>query len=197
MRITGHSIFTVAWWVGMLALAVLVVTGIWLSFAYQPSPAEVWDDLGLGGTSPSAPLTWLHVAAAWVVAGAAVVAAIAGLLDRGRRGSPRVAIALTLPAIWIAVQLGRMLAWDQIALWAVTAGSNLSGVNVDEILGDEFRFFLIDGREIDPDQYLGVFVAHLVVAAVVVAGWVVIGAISTRTLANGPQRQVGSVELRR
>ena len=72
MPITGHSIFTVAWWVGMLALAVLVVTGIWLSFAYQPSPAEAWDDLGLGGTSPSATLTWVHVAAARVVAGAAV-----------------------------------------------------------------------------------------------------------------------------
>ncbi len=51
-----------------------------------------------------------------------------------------------------------------------------SGVNVAEILGDEVLFVLVDGQEIDPGVYLAAIVAHLAVAAVLAAGWLVVGA---------------------
>ncbi len=187
-----RSVFTIAWWIGMAALVVLVVTGIWLSFVYQPAPSDAWDDLGLGGDSPSALITWAHVAAAWTIAGAAAVGGVAGLLDARRRPFSRVAMVLTLPAIWLSIQLGRMLPWDQLALEAVTVNGNLSGVNIGAILRDDLRFLLIDGREVEPDAYLATFIAHLVIAALVVAGWLILRTIGAASSAEPPSEGMDS-----
>ncbi len=180
MPITERTIFAVAWWVGVGALLGLVVTGVWLSVAYQPSPAAAWDDLGRGETSPSATLTWIHVAAGWILAGVGVVASLVGLFDRFRHPISRILMGLTLPAIWLSFLLGRMLPWDQIALRAVTVGSDLSGINVAEIVGDEFRFIIVNGREIDPDRFLAVFAAHVVVAVFLLVAWVAAGTSALR-----------------
>ena len=175
---------------GLLALVVVVVTGIWLSFAYRPSAADAWDDLGMSGTSSSATLTSFHLAAAWTLAGSAAVGAIAGLLDLRRGRSPRVAMVLTVPAVWLSFQLGRLLPWEQLALWTVVPPSGLSGVNVGAILRDDIRFIFVDGREVDPDVYLAAVLAHLMVAALLVAGWVTLGAIgSARRVGRSRQRQ--------
>ena len=196
MRITERSIFTVTWWVGLCALVVVVVTGVWLSFAYRPSAADAWDDLGMGGSSPSATLTSLHLAAAWTLAGSAAVGALVGLLDLRRGLSPRVAMVLTVPAVWLSFQLGRLLPWEQLALWAVVPPSGLSGVNVRAILRDDIRFLLVDGREVDPDVYLAAVLAHFVVAAILVAGWVTLGAIGSAGRVRRSQQRTGQVEDR-
>ena len=74
--------------------------------------------------------------------------------------------------------------------------AGLSGVNVGAILRDDIRFILVDGREVDPGVYLAAVLAHLVVAALLVAGWVTLGAIgSARRVGRSRQRQ-GQVEDR-
>jgi len=56
---------------------------------------------------------------------------------------------------------GTMLAWDNLALYAVTVGEDLSGF-VPIILDDRVRFVLIDGRMADTAQVIALLALHVV-----------------------------------
>jgi hypothetical protein len=100
-------------------------------------------------------------------------------VDRGGAGLEnfeRVAALAALPrvllnsAVWvIGVVLltltlllsftGYLLPWDQLALWAVTVGTNMMGYT--PVFGSQVRFVLLGGVEIGTDTLLRWYVLHV------------------------------------
>src|ERR687897_640907 len=54
---------------------------------------------------------------------------------------------------------GYLLPWDQLALWAVTVGTNMMGYT--PVFGDQVRFVLLGGNEIGTDTLLRWYVLHV------------------------------------
>ncbi|MCL4119067.1 UNVERIFIED_CONTAM: hypothetical protein GTU68_037978 [Idotea baltica] len=54
---------------------------------------------------------------------------------------------------------GYLLPWDQLALWAVTVGTNMMGFT--PVFGEQVRFVLLGGVEIGSDTLLRWYVLHV------------------------------------
>ena len=54
---------------------------------------------------------------------------------------------------------GYLLPWDQLALWAVTVGSNMAAYT--PVFGDQVTFVLVGGVQITPDTLLRWYVLHV------------------------------------
>ena len=54
---------------------------------------------------------------------------------------------------------GYLLPWDQLALWAVTVGTNMIGYS--PVIGSQVRFVLLGGTEIGPETLLRWYVLHV------------------------------------
>ena len=59
---------------------------------------------------------------------------------------------------------GYLLPWDQLALWAVTVGTNMMGYT--PVFGGEVRFVLLGGVEIGPETLLRWYVLHVLLLPV-------------------------------
>ena len=59
---------------------------------------------------------------------------------------------------------GYLLPWDQLALWAVTVGTNMMGYT--PVFGEEVRFVLLGGAEIGSETLLAMVCVARVVPAV-------------------------------
>jgi quinol-cytochrome oxidoreductase complex cytochrome b subunit len=55
---------------------------------------------------------------------------------------------------------GYLLPWDQLALWAVTVGTNMMGYS--PLVGKEVRFVLLGGVEISTTTLLRWYVLHVI-----------------------------------
>jgi len=60
---------------------------------------------------------------------------------------------------------GYLLPWDQLALWAVTVGTNMAGAI--PIVGEKFRFVLLGGPSVDQATLIRFYVLHIVVLPLV------------------------------
>ena len=54
---------------------------------------------------------------------------------------------------------GYLLPWDQLALWAVTVGTNMMGYT--PVFGSQVRFVLLGGKEIGTDTLIRWYVLHV------------------------------------
>jgi hypothetical protein len=149
--------------VGLVAVA---VSGVWLSFRYQPTAL----DLTPGPHVPRPGGGWvkdLHVAAGWmsVIAAAAIVV---GLIVRGARKraswTPAAAMSVVVASMLVAVPSGRRLPWLQVAVRPTTVGSRHRGV---WWIGSHDQLFVLtpDG-EIDPGRYRMWLGLHVVVVPI-------------------------------
>lgn len=144
--------------VGVLMLtvevAVLVVTGAVLFFVYRP---EAVASTAVYATHRSLTFSQVMVRAhrwtAWAAVLTSIATAILLVAEAGARwhGPARRRIGLvTGPVILVtviaSVITGALLPWDQLALWAVTVGSNIRGYR--PLFGDQVRFVLIGGAEV-------------------------------------------------
>lgn len=147
-----------------LELVVLVVTGIGLYFAYRPSATGSFD---VNGEAPGLGVAgWLRLLHRLATVLAVPTALLAGALLAFLREGPRrwggwllgVGIVVTTLA---ASFTGYLLPWDQLALWAVTVGTNIDGY---EFLGDRVvRFVLLGGAEISTGTLARWLVIHALV----------------------------------
>jgi quinol-cytochrome oxidoreductase complex cytochrome b subunit len=166
-------------WVLTLQVVALVVTGAVLYFAYVPTATQAF---GAGfpdaeGGEVAEVVRLVHRWASWFAVPTSLLAA--SLLSLRSRPSERVVSGLALGAglvlaIMAASFTGYLLPWDQLALYAVTVGRNLSGYTW--LGNDDVRFALMDGTEIAPRTVAKWLVLHAVLlggaaAALVAVAW--------------------------
>ncbi|MCU1462832.1 MAG: putative menaquinol-cytochrome c reductase cytochrome b subunit [Acidimicrobiales bacterium] len=63
---------------------------------------------------------------------------------------------------------GFLLPWDQLALWAVTVGTNMKGYT--PVFGSQVRFALLGGVEVTQATLWRWFVVHTIVLTVALGG---------------------------
>ncbi len=165
--------------VGVLTaeVVVLAVSGLWLIFFYRPSAAQAWPgypnlDTSAGGLGFVPPL---HRVAAFIAVPSALVAGVLVVVDsRVRRGGWRQgrlalgagpALVVATLAAWFT---GYLLRWDQLALFAVTVGTNMSGYGF--LFGSSVKFALVGSTEVTTSTMLRWFLVHTVVLSVLLAG---------------------------
>ena len=171
---------TIVLWVLTAEVVVLAATGVALYFAYRPDSAAAWSDVS---GSLSRDITFgsvmrdVHGWAAWLALPTALTAGVL-LAVRARpaeRVAPGVATGVGLVLVVIAASVtGYLLPWDQLALFAVTVGENISGYTW--LRDGSVRFVLMDGTEIAPATVLKWLLLHAVVfggafAALVAVAW--------------------------
>lgn len=61
---------------------------------------------------------------------------------------------------------GYLLPWDQLALWAVTVGTNMMGYS--PVLRDNVRYVLLGSKEIGNDTLLRWYVLHVLLLPFVI-----------------------------
>jgi quinol-cytochrome oxidoreductase complex cytochrome b subunit len=146
-------------------LAVLLASGVYLTFFYVPAEAHAWRRSDGLNWEPFV-RTVHRVDAALVLALAVAVGILVSL------GRSRIAWLawLMAPIALGGTFTGALLAWDQIGLWAVTVGEDLRGMRALFQSG-RVRFVLLGNSKIAPATVLRWFWIHI-------ALWVAVSAIA-------------------
>ena len=63
---------------------------------------------------------------------------------------------------------GYLLPWDQLAYWAITVGTNIA--QAVPVVGNDIRFFLLGGNEINQNTLIRFYVLHCVFLPLIVTG---------------------------
>jgi hypothetical protein len=190
---TGRS----GWWwasvvllgVALVLLVALAASGFALSTRYRPGTAEGLRDIGRGAAVDLRDAhRLLSTLLLWT--GVGLVASGLGLaIQRHRRDEDRrstvwtgVLPVLLLVAIALAAFTGNAIAWDQLALAAVTVGSDLDGIWA-AAFDDGIVFVLVDGRELSQADYARGVIAHVALVPLVLLG---LGWATARRLTRRP-----------
>jgi quinol-cytochrome oxidoreductase complex cytochrome b subunit len=159
---------------GVLLLA-LIASGLWLVFRYRPSGS-------FRGAHPESTFRSVHrfssgvfLLTALVTFGVSIAVAVEGRL---RRGLPAwvPALLLLVGAVPAGIS-GYLLTWDQLALWAVTVGTDMRGYGYLFDGHTPVRFVLLGGSEVGIETMRRWFVAHTIGFPV---GLVVVGVVLAR-----------------
>lgn len=177
--------------VGAVSAGITLVAGLVLADSYGPHApgAEVF--LLPRQVRDSDRWSDWHLAASVVFVIAAIALLLVTWLLRRRQTRTRTLLAMSAVGAAAAVVVlwtRPMVHWDQLALWAVAVGTNVSGYWY-AAFDDGVRFVLIDGSEVSQGQYAPALIVHLVAPAVGLV--VLIGALGVwglrsahRALAN-------------
>jgi quinol-cytochrome oxidoreductase complex cytochrome b subunit len=181
-RVTGDGLArarSVLLTVLAVEVAILLVTGIALFFLYRPTVDQAWGDLVTGDYNGSVRLAYATRLVHRLVARLALLTAVAaGIVvalrtAAGTRRGPAVALGAGLALTTVAASFtGFLLPWDQLALWAVTVGTNLRGYRV--LFDPVVRFVIIDGVEVGKDTVVRWLLIHALVLGPALAGLVVV-----------------------
>jgi quinol-cytochrome oxidoreductase complex cytochrome b subunit len=85
---------------------------------------------------------------------------------------------------------GYLLPWDQLALWAVTAGTGIKGAQA--IFDAPVKYILIGSREVSVSTYRFWAIAHVVLGLLVAAA-AVLAWLRTRVSRPAPEAEPGLV----
>ncbi len=147
-------------WAVVFLAGVLALSGVWLTFTYRPSAAQAWP-----GVSDPPPLQWprmIHVVATWLIVPASAGLMVASLAVK-RATAPAVGFLVLVIAL---AYTGFLIAWDQLALWAVSPAGFPDGMWA-AAFDDSVRFVLIGGTEISQGTLRLWFIVHGAVLAVI------------------------------
>jgi quinol-cytochrome oxidoreductase complex cytochrome b subunit len=151
-------------WVLAVECLLLVGSGAYLVLFYRPDLPD------RGRSLPDvARIGHRHMSILTVVTALALVVAL--LAARSDRLHRLVLAPSLLVGCIVASVTGYRLPWDELAVRAVTVGSDLKGFG--PVFDDQVRFFVVDATEVSPGTARGWFVVHLAVGAAVVmaAAW--------------------------
>jgi len=163
----------------------LTVTGIFLMFFYRPTAAQAWDDIYTLQTSVTFGLLVrnMHRWAAHLMV-LSVFLHMARVFYHGAYKPPREfnwVIGVILLTLTLLLSFtGYLLPWDQLAMWAITVGTNMA--RATPLLGHEgpgaafikvgdiqvvqatsdVRFGLLASRFVGPPAILRLYVLHCV-----------------------------------
>jgi quinol---cytochrome c reductase cytochrome b subunit, bacillus type len=169
----------------------LTVTGIFLMFFYRPTAAQAWDDIYTLQTSVTFGLLVrnMHRWAAYLMV-ITVFLHMARVFYHGAYKPPRefnwvIGVILLLLTLLLSFT-GYLLPWDQLALWAVTVGTNMMGYT--PVFGDQVRFVLLGGAEIGTDTLLRWYVLHVLLLPFVIVIFLATTSGGSARMAASPGR---------
>ena len=146
-----------------IAAVGLVASGVPLLWLYRPQGMWLKD---------------LHSLASTLFFGAAAGLLVAAVVSRLAKAGASEAVVwpagLTVLAV-LGAFTGRLLAWDQLGLWAVTIGKDYRGAL--RVRSSEVRFAILDGARINPGEYQRWLAVHIVALPVLALG---LGVVSWR-----------------
>jgi quinol-cytochrome oxidoreductase complex cytochrome b subunit len=154
------------WWATVALGLVLVGTGGWLSLFYRPPGQKAFNSTTTGPQF----LHVVHWVAALLFLAVLVGLAVSTVVAWTRTGPVAVGVVVVAVAL---LWTGTLLPWDQLALWAVTVGTNIRGF-FTAAFDDQVKFVLIGGVEISRATLRAWFVVHafvLPVAGVACLAW--------------------------
>jgi quinol-cytochrome oxidoreductase complex cytochrome b subunit len=143
---------------------VLTVTGIFLMFFYRPTAAAAWGDIYTLQTSVTFGLLVrnMHRWGAHLMV-LSVFLHMARVFYHGAYKAPRefnwVIGTMLLQFTLLLSFTGYLLPWDQVALCAVTVGTNMMGYT--PVFGDQVKFVLLGGKVIGTTPLLRWYVLHV------------------------------------
>jgi quinol-cytochrome oxidoreductase complex cytochrome b subunit len=143
----------------------LTVTGVMLMFYYVPSVDRAYSDVAALNTNVRFGMLIrnLHrwMAHAMVIT---VLLHMMRVFYMGAYKPPRefnwvVGVILLVLTLLLSFT-GYLLPWDQLALWAITVGTNIAGSA--PVLGGQTRFVLIGGFEVGPEALIRFYTLHVI-----------------------------------
>jgi quinol-cytochrome oxidoreductase complex cytochrome b subunit len=165
--------------------ALLVVSGGYLYFFYRPGGAGVWRDsrvqraVRVAGAVQLFHRNLSHLMVLTVISIAIVglILKFARSLSTRRHGvTAAAAVGICLVGLFGSFS-GYLLPWRSLALWAVTVGTDLSGVRV--AFGHQVQYVLIGGSSISTNTYRWWVYVHLLVVPTVLF---TLGVVAARRL---------------
>jgi quinol-cytochrome oxidoreductase complex cytochrome b subunit len=142
----------------------LTITGIFLMFYYHPTSPAAFNDIQALSTDVAFGqlVRNIHRWGAHLMV-LTVFLHMARVFYHGAYKPPRefnwvVGVILLLLTLLLSFT-GYLLPWDQLALWAVTVGSNMASYT--PLFGQQVSFALIGGVQITPDTLLRWYVLHV------------------------------------
>ena len=149
----------------------LTITGIFLMFFYRPTAASAWDTVQTLETAVTfgSIVRNMHRSAAHLMV-LTVFLHMSRVFYHGAYKSPREfnwVIGVILLTLTLLLSFtGYLLPWDQLALWAVTVGTNMMGYT--PVFGDEVKFVLLGSSEISNDTLLRWYTLHVLLLPFVI-----------------------------
>ena len=148
------------------AFSILVATGIFLLFFYQPSIAETWADLyDISDTgSISQTIQVVHRWSNYLLIPLSLATAVVGLAQKEMAAGRRLGM-LALPVLTGAALLsGLLLPWQELALLELRVGTNVKGYWL--VFDDQVKFFLGDQGVVSPETMTWYLATHLLTSMV-------------------------------
>ena len=142
----------------------LTITGIFLMFYYRPTAPAAYIDVEALSTSVAfgSLVRNLHRWGAHLMV-LTVFLHMSRVFYHGAYKPPRefnwvVGVVLLLLTLLLSFT-GYLLPWDQLALWAVTVGTNMAGFT--PMFGNQVKFALLGGIEVTGNTLLRFYVLHV------------------------------------
>jgi len=142
----------------------LTITGIFLMFYYTPTAEVAYADMEALSTDVAfgSLVRNIHRWGAHLMV-LSVFLHMSRVFYHGAYKPPRefnwvVGVILLFLTLFLSFS-GYLLPWDQLALWAVTVGSNMAGFS--PVIGDQVKFALLAGVEVSGATLLRFYVLHV------------------------------------
>lgn len=172
-KATRRSIsYGYSFWLGTISAVlffVLSITGLILMFLYVPSVERAYQSVK--DIEFTVSYGWfvraLHRIAAQLMVAVVTLhlvrAFLCGAYKNGTAANQNrplnwiVGLGLLLITFFLSFT-GYLLPWDQLAYWAITVGTNIA--SAAPLIGDQMRFVLLGGHQIDQNTLLRFYVLH-------------------------------------
>lgn len=152
--------------VSLYLFLILIVTGVMLMVYYVPSPEQAYQNMKDLEFVVSAGLVMrnMHRWAAHLMV-VTVVLHLCRVFYTGAYKPPRefnwlLGVGLLLLTLALSFT-GYLLPWDQLAFWAITVGTNISGYA--PFIGAKLKFLMLGGEIVGEAALLRFYVLHVVV----------------------------------
>jgi quinol-cytochrome oxidoreductase complex cytochrome b subunit len=143
----------------------LTVTGVMLMFYYVPSVERAYQDVSALETNVRFGLLMRNLHR-WMAHGMVITVLLhmmrvfyTGAYKPPREFNWAVGVILLVLTLLLSFT-GYLLPWDQLALWAITVGTNMIGSA--PVLGEQSRFVLIGGFEVGPNALIRFYTLHVI-----------------------------------
>jgi quinol-cytochrome oxidoreductase complex cytochrome b subunit len=143
----------------------LTVTGVMLMFYYVPSVDRAYTDIAALETNVRFGMLMRNMHR-WTAHGMviSVFLHMMRVFYTGAYKPPRefnwvVGVILLILTLLLSFT-GYLLPWDQLAIWAITVGTNMVGSA--PVMGDQVRYGLIGGFEVGPSALIRFYTLHVI-----------------------------------